>query len=67
MGNKLQKILKEKSWSKARLIQELETISVVMTENNKRLMKPLTKTQSEILKEFNLSEYDLRAYASRSI
>jgi transposase len=60
--NKIGGLLRDKSWSKHHLIQELEKITVLVSENGKRLMNPLTKTQRTIIEQFGLSETDLRAY-----
>jgi transposase len=52
--------------SKQGLVLELEKIKVVTLSNGRKLMNPLTKRQREILSAFDLSEQELKAYASCS-
>ncbi|MDR2404863.1 MAG: hypothetical protein LBE27_00655 [Deltaproteobacteria bacterium] len=52
-------------WSNQDILHELEKIKVVTLSNGTRLLNTLTKEQLEILKEFELNEQDLRAYAYR--
>ncbi|MDR0676828.1 MAG: transposase, partial [Elusimicrobiota bacterium] len=66
IGNKLGVFLRDKSWSKGSLIQELEKISLIMNDKGQRLMNPLTKTQRTILEAFGLNEHDLKAYVGSS-
>ena len=55
-------MMREKSWSKADVIAEMEKVKVVTATGGRRLMSPLTKTQREILEAFGLAEGDLKAY-----
>ncbi|MDR1608993.1 MAG: transposase [Deltaproteobacteria bacterium] len=65
IGVKLGEMMKKKSWSKARLITELEKIRVVESNEGIRQTNPLTKTQRLILETFGLKEVDLTDYIAR--
>jgi len=62
---KLNKIMREKSWSKDTVIAELEKIKSVSASDGRRLMNPITKTQRLILETFSLSVDNLMAYVSK--
>jgi len=66
LQTKLNKMMREKSWSKDTVIAELEKIKSVSASDGRRLMNPITKTQRQIFEAFSLSEDDLRAYVSTS-
>ena len=61
---RLNKMMREKSWSKGAVIAELEKIKVVSASNGRRLMNPITKTQRLIFEAFDLSEDDLRTHVT---
>jgi transposase len=66
MGEKLGEFMREKCWSKSRVITEMEKIRVVLAANGKRLMNTVTKTQRTMLDKFGLTEDDLKAYVTCS-
>ncbi|MDR2352289.1 MAG: hypothetical protein LBF22_03855 [Deltaproteobacteria bacterium] len=59
--------MKKSGWSKGSLIRQLEKIRLVISENDKRLMNPLTKLQRHILEPFGLGEAEVKKYIETNI
>jgi transposase len=66
IGSKLGVLMEKKGWNKDCLIRQLEKIRVVVFENGKRLVTPLTESQLDILEAFGLGEDDVKKYISRN-
>jgi hypothetical protein len=62
MENTLEKFLAEKSWDKARLIQELDTLSVVWSPKGFKIVTPMNEEQRRVMGDFKLLMNDLVAY-----
>jgi hypothetical protein len=62
IGMKLKELMKKKSWSKEKVITEMEKISVITGRLGNRLADPVTKRQRSIMEPFGLDEEDLKAY-----
>jgi transposase len=60
--NILRNFMDERALSKKKIIDELEKIHVITTDNGNRLLNPITKTQRTIFESFGLTEEDLLAY-----
>jgi len=58
----LSPVMRERSWSKNRVIHELDKIRVVTTGQGTRLMNPISKTQRSILTAFGLTPDDVTDY-----
>jgi transposase len=64
IGVRLEDYMGRRSWSKERVIQEMEKIRIIPGVNGDRLANPLTKTQRLIIGERGLDEGDVEAYVS---
>jgi transposase len=53
----------QKRLSKNSLVTELEKIKIVSLANGKQFLSPVTKTQLDLLRVFELEETDLKRYA----
>jgi transposase len=60
--NRLSVFMKDKSMSKDAVISELEKIKAVFTNDGRRLINPITKTQRTILELCGFSEDNLKSY-----
>jgi hypothetical protein len=54
-----------KTWTRARLLAEMERIGVVIARGGKRMITQPTPTQRAILGKFGLTEDDLKARVAR--
>jgi hypothetical protein len=54
--------MKKNDWSKERLIRELERIRIVIMNNGKKLISPISESQKSMLEPFGLNDADLRTY-----
>ncbi|MDR1678104.1 MAG: transposase, partial [Deltaproteobacteria bacterium] len=65
IGIKLKDLMKKKDMNQNSVIREMEKIRVVIGNDGKRIMNPLTKLQQKILEPFGLGEEDVKAYLAR--
>jgi transposase len=64
IGIKMTELRKKRAFSKKDVFGEMNKITAAEDNSKWRLLNPVTKSQREILKAFELSEDDLRAYLS---
>ncbi|MDR2353036.1 MAG: hypothetical protein LBF22_07705 [Deltaproteobacteria bacterium] len=67
IGAKLRVLMKKNGWNEECLIGQLEKIRLVISEDDKRLMNPLSKSQRHILEPFGLGETEVKKYIDKKI